>query len=103
MLIITVFVSTPTRQADFMVKMVDFLTPGDMQDVMTSAMVIEVLSITLTNSIIIPQIVYFFSEFLFYETRTQKDVSKIFKYFLFLFINAIVLPITRISQIVDFI
>lgn len=38
---------------------------------------------------------------MFYETRTQKDISKLFKYFFFIFVNAIILPIARISQILD--
>lgn len=54
MLILTIFVSTPTRQADFIVKCVDFIFPGDNYDIMTSAMIIEILSITITNSVIIP-------------------------------------------------
>lgn len=101
LLVLTIFVSTPIRQADFLVRYLNFLLPGKQKDLMTTAMCVEVLSITFTNSFLIPQLVYNVAEFLFYETRTQKDISKMFKYFFYIFINAIILPLAQFTQIID--
>lgn len=38
---------------------------------------------------------------MFYETKTSHDISKMFKYFGFIFINVIILPIAQFSQLID--
>lgn len=59
LLFCTIFVSTPSRQADMIVSVIDFIVPGEKNiDLMKMAMIVEVLSITLTNSFIIPQLVF---------------------------------------------
>lgn len=40
---------------------------------------------------------------MFFETESSKDKSKLRKYFFYLFINAIILPLTQFDQILDFV
>lgn len=46
------------------------------------------------NSILIPQLVFWTSEFLFYETVSSKTTSKTGKYFFYLLMNTLILPLT---------
>lgn len=49
------------------------------------------------NSFLIPTLVYNLSEMMHFQTKSRKDQSKLLKYFLYLFINAIILPLAQIS------
>ena len=51
------------------------------------------------NSFLIPTLVYNFSEMMHFETKSKKDRSKLLKYFLYLLINAIILPLAQFDQI----
>ena len=82
-------------------KIIDIFSPGEKQDILFWAMIVEIPAIAVTNSVLIPQIVFYIGEFTFYQTYTKKDISKTFKYFVYIFINAIILPIAQFTQILD--
>lgn len=49
------------------------------------------------NSFMIPQLVYNLSELMYFSTKSKKDQSKLGKYFIYLFINAIILPLAQLD------
>lgn len=55
--------------------------------------------LVLCNSGIIPQFVFWTTEFMYFETKSEKELSRLKKYFFYIFTNAIILPITGLENI----
>lgn len=55
--------------------------------------------LVLCNSGIIPQVVFWTTEFMYFETRSEQVLNRLRKYFFFIFVNAIILPITSLENV----
>lgn len=51
------------------------------------------------NSLIIPQAVYYTSYYMNFETKSSQYISMLLKYFFYLGVNTIILPITGLENI----
>ena len=63
---------------------------------------VEILAIAFLNSFLIPFLIYNLNEQIKFQTNSAKDSYRLLKYYFYLFLNTILLPILQISQIIDF-
>jgi hypothetical protein len=59
----------------------------------------EPLAMALFNSLLIPTLVYWSNEYLFFEQKSIKTNSRLKKYFFYLMIIVIILPLTNLNDI----
>ena len=57
------------------------------------------MAMALFNSLFIPMLVFWISEYLFFEQKSSRVQSRLRKYFFYLIINTIFLPITKLDTI----
>jgi len=105
MLFVTVILCTPTSNAQVLISICKLFGMNDnnIQDGIIAQKFISIGALAFLNSFLIPNLVYNLSELMFFETNSRKDRSKLPKYFGYLLINSIILPISQIGEIVHFI
>ena len=105
MLFVTVILCTPTSNAQVLIWICKLfgMNEKNIQEGIVAQKFISIGALAFLNSFLIPNLVYNLSELMFFETKSKKDRSKLKKYFGYLLINSIILPISQIGQIISFI
>lgn len=104
LLFLTLIMCSPNNNAGTMMALLDRLG-FDKDDVKKWDIVnkfIVIGSTAFLNSFLIPTLVYNLSELMHFGTNSTKDKSKLLKYFVYLLINAIILPLAQLDQITEF-
>jgi len=55
--------------------------------------------LTFYNTAVIPTVIFLAAEYLFFETISSKETTKMNSYFFYILINTIILPLTELGDI----
>lgn len=106
--LLTIIVVTPSNNILFLTNTVKFLKLNQFANttgIMTYTAIdygIKVTALALCNSFIIPFLVYYFVEFMKWEKHSDRERSKLWRYFFYIIFNTLILPLLNFEQFVDF-
>ena len=98
----TVWLGTPFSNASLMLNALDnsMNTKGSAYYILSK--MLSPFCTYMFNSIFIPYFVYYATEFIVFERKSEKLRSKLIIYYIFFFFNAVLLPISKYHSIRDF-
>mmetsp|Transcript_29399 Transcript_29399/g.44436 ORF Transcript_29399/g.44436 Transcript_29399/m.44436 type:complete len:185 (+) Transcript_29399:1692-2246(+) len=102
----TILFSTPITNAKLINSGLQDVVGEDSQAYQFFFKMIGPIGMAIFNSFFIPMLVFWTTEYLFFEKKTTKVQSRLRKYFFYLIVNTIFLPITKldtIKQLLDYV